>query len=207
MPRWASARVRRAGSGTTMQAVVRPSTASASRPSTSTGRVEVVAREPRAARGTCPRSAIWKKNGRSSVGGEMSASKLGDRLAGPIRVRRAPRNARSIASSRCQHRREPEPSRPRARRWPGRRRRTARGSRALSSRSAPTPCVGRVVDEDVVARVRPTPRSVSTCAASATVRYVSSGSLASAESWYQRDTESTPPGFRRSRKMSHASVV
>ena len=65
-----------------MKAIVMPRIASASRLRTRTGRVESSLENP-APPSSVPRSAIWKKNGRSSVGAEMSASKAAIASPGP----------------------------------------------------------------------------------------------------------------------------
>ena len=66
-----------------MQPMARPSTVIASMPSTSTGRVAKSSRKPPPLRKVW-RLAIWKKNGRLSLGGEMSSENALTAAPGPF---------------------------------------------------------------------------------------------------------------------------
>ena len=65
-----------------MHTAARTRTESARMPNTSTGRKTKSSPNPVPLR-KVPRSAIWKKNGRSSLGAEMSSSKASTALSGP----------------------------------------------------------------------------------------------------------------------------
>ena len=90
-----------------MQHEARPSTVTDSSPRTSTGRVTKSSLARSRPSRNVSRSAIWKKNGRLSVGGEMSAATSSTAAPGPPGRTRAAKIG-SLATCDLEHRHEPE---------------------------------------------------------------------------------------------------